>query len=89
MIFGWRRAVLGTKSQPLRLNPGSLAWSFGVAFQRKKPAAIGAKAPFPGFIEPALATSMAGGAGGPMNWTDLARHTAIAIGELGCTAVDV
>jgi bifunctional non-homologous end joining protein LigD len=25
-----------------------------VAFQRKKPAAIGAKAPFPGFIEPAL-----------------------------------
>jgi bifunctional non-homologous end joining protein LigD len=29
-----------------------------VAFQRKKPAAIGAKAPFPGFIEPALATSI-------------------------------
>jgi bifunctional non-homologous end joining protein LigD len=27
-----------------------------VAFQRKKPAAIGTKAPFPGFIEPALAT---------------------------------
>jgi bifunctional non-homologous end joining protein LigD len=27
-----------------------------VAFQRKKPAAIGAKAPFPGFAEPALAT---------------------------------
>jgi bifunctional non-homologous end joining protein LigD len=27
-------------------------------FQRKKPAAIGAKAPFPGFIEPALATSI-------------------------------
>jgi bifunctional non-homologous end joining protein LigD len=29
-----------------------------VAFQRKKPAAIGTKAPYPGFIEPALATSI-------------------------------
>jgi len=29
-----------------------------VASQRKKPAAIGTKAPFPGFIEPALATSI-------------------------------
>jgi bifunctional non-homologous end joining protein LigD len=29
-----------------------------VAFWRKKPAAIGTKAPFPGFIEPALATSI-------------------------------
>jgi bifunctional non-homologous end joining protein LigD len=29
-----------------------------VAFQRRKPAAIGVKAPFPGFIEPALATSI-------------------------------
>src|SRR3954471_16258613 len=29
-----------------------------MAFQRKKPAAIGAKARFPGFIEPALATSV-------------------------------
>jgi bifunctional non-homologous end joining protein LigD len=29
-----------------------------VAFQRRKPAAIGIKAPFPGFIEPALATSV-------------------------------
>jgi len=29
-----------------------------VAFQRKKAAAIGVKAPFPGFIEPALATSI-------------------------------
>src|ERR1700742_2049475 len=29
-----------------------------MAFQRKKPAAIGTKAPFPGFIEPALATSI-------------------------------
>jgi bifunctional non-homologous end joining protein LigD len=30
----------------------------GVAFQRKKAAVIGVKAPFPGFIEPALAASM-------------------------------
>jgi bifunctional non-homologous end joining protein LigD len=29
-----------------------------LAFQRKKPAAIGTKAPYPGFIEPALATSV-------------------------------
>jgi bifunctional non-homologous end joining protein LigD len=27
-------------------------------FQRKKPAAIGIKAPFPGFVEPALASSI-------------------------------
>jgi bifunctional non-homologous end joining protein LigD len=27
-------------------------------FQRKKPAAIGVKAPYPGFIEPTLATSI-------------------------------
>src|ERR1700752_5126911 len=29
-----------------------------MSFQRKKPAAIGIKAPFPGFIEPALAISI-------------------------------
>ena len=29
-----------------------------MAFQRRKPPAIGVKAPFPGFIEPALATSI-------------------------------
>ena len=29
-----------------------------MAFQRKKPSAIGIKAAFPGFIEPALATSI-------------------------------
>jgi bifunctional non-homologous end joining protein LigD len=29
-----------------------------VAFQRKKPAAIGIKAPYPGSIEPELATSI-------------------------------
>jgi bifunctional non-homologous end joining protein LigD len=29
-----------------------------VAFHRKNPAAIGVKAPFPGFVEPALATSI-------------------------------
>jgi len=28
-----------------------------MAFQRKKPAAIGLRAPYPGFIEPKLATS--------------------------------
>ena len=33
-------------------------WGCGVAFQRKKPAAIGVKAHFPGFIAPALAISM-------------------------------
>jgi bifunctional non-homologous end joining protein LigD len=31
-----------------------------MAFQRKKPAAIGVKSPFPGFIEPELATSIDG-----------------------------
>ena len=31
---------------------------FIVAFQRNKPAAIGVKAPYPGFVEPALATSI-------------------------------
>jgi bifunctional non-homologous end joining protein LigD len=31
---------------------------FFVAFRRAKPAAIGAKAPFPGFIQPALASSV-------------------------------
>ena len=35
-----------------------MAWSFVVALQRKKAAAIGVKAPFPGFIGPALATSI-------------------------------
>ena len=29
-----------------------------MAFQRRKPAAIGVKAPYPGFIEPELATSV-------------------------------
>jgi len=28
------------------------------ALQRQKPAAIGVKAPFPGFVEPALASSI-------------------------------
>jgi hypothetical protein len=35
-----------------------VAWSFLVASQRRNPAAIGVKAPFPGFIEPALTTSI-------------------------------
>src|SRR3982751_1527589 len=34
----------------------AVAWSSSVAFQRRKPAAIGVKAPFPDFIEPALAS---------------------------------
>jgi bifunctional non-homologous end joining protein LigD len=29
-----------------------------MGFQRKKPAAIGVKAPFPGFVGPELATSI-------------------------------
>ena len=29
-----------------------------MAFQRRKPVAIGVKAPFPGFVEPALATAI-------------------------------
>ena len=29
-----------------------------MAFQRRKPVAIGVKAPFPGFVEPALAASI-------------------------------
>lgn len=36
----------------------SAAAGLTVAFQRKKPAAIGTKAPFPGFVEPALASSI-------------------------------
>jgi bifunctional non-homologous end joining protein LigD len=31
---------------------------FVVALQRRKPAAIGVKAPFPGFVKPAVATSV-------------------------------
>jgi bifunctional non-homologous end joining protein LigD len=33
-----------------------LLWSYTVAFQRKKPPAIGTKARYPGFVEPALAS---------------------------------
>lgn len=40
------------------MRTGPSTWSFAVAFQRKKAVAIGEKAPFPGFIEPALATSI-------------------------------
>jgi bifunctional non-homologous end joining protein LigD len=36
-----------------------VAWSSFVAFQRKKSDAIGVKAPLPGFVEPALASSIA------------------------------
>src|SRR5205085_4627692 len=34
----------------------AVAWSCSVAFQRRKPAAIGVKGPLPSFIEPALAS---------------------------------
>jgi hypothetical protein len=34
-----------------------------VAFQRKKPAAMGAKPNYPGFIEPGLASSIDGSKG--------------------------
>jgi bifunctional non-homologous end joining protein LigD len=40
------------------LNPQLCIVEFGVAFQRRKPAAIGVKAPFPGFVEPALASAI-------------------------------
>jgi bifunctional non-homologous end joining protein LigD len=55
-------AARSSFSRPERFNQcpfesALVAWSFVVAFQRKKAAAIGVKAPFPGFVEPALATS--------------------------------
>lgn len=40
------------------LNRFLVAWSSVVAFQRRIPAAIGIKAPYPGFIEPALASAI-------------------------------
>jgi ATP-dependent DNA ligase len=40
------------------VESGSLADELIMAFQRKKPAAIGVKAAYPGFIEPALASSI-------------------------------
>jgi len=49
--------VLDERNEPA--NPAYFIlrlWSF-MAFQRKKPAAIGTKASYPGFIEPALASS--------------------------------
>jgi bifunctional non-homologous end joining protein LigD len=33
-------------------------WSWFVAFARRKPADLGVKAPFPTFVEPALASSI-------------------------------
>jgi bifunctional non-homologous end joining protein LigD len=35
-----------------------LSWSFGRGVSAQKAAVIGVKAPFPGFVEPALATSI-------------------------------
>ena len=46
------------ESLSVGLNPGSARGEFGMAFQRKNPAAIGVKAPFPGFVDPELATSI-------------------------------
>jgi ATP-dependent DNA ligase len=53
-------AAKGNRDWPLSRHPAAAADPLGLtmAFQRKKPAAIGVKAPFPGFIEPALATSI-------------------------------
>jgi hypothetical protein len=48
-----------------------------MAFQRKKPAAIGVKAAFPGFIEPALATSIEKVPNAPAGFT---RSSSMAIG---------
>jgi bifunctional non-homologous end joining protein LigD len=58
-ILRMRPLTVPTRSRNQRLN--SLSGWHGVrelAFQRRKPAAIGVKAPFPGFIEPALASSI-------------------------------
>jgi hypothetical protein len=49
------------------VNPGFVHDEFAMAFQRKKPTAVGVNAPYPGFIEPELATSVdkvPSGAGG-------------------------
>jgi hypothetical protein len=48
----------------------------GVAFQRKKAAAIGVKAPFPGFLEPALASSIEKVPSGE-RWIDPARDNSV------------
>jgi hypothetical protein len=48
---------IGTNSTDDRLIRCS-AKEFGMVFQRRKPAAIGVNAPYPGFVEPALATSV-------------------------------
>src|SRR5664279_1259554 len=48
--------TFGTFSRPARDSGRSFWRSRCVAFQRKKPAAIGVKANYPGFIEPALAS---------------------------------
>lgn len=50
ILAGHRSASSNTRSK--------VACTKVMAFQRKKPAAIGIKAPSPGFIEPALATSI-------------------------------
>jgi bifunctional non-homologous end joining protein LigD len=63
--FGWVLQANAAKDSPVpeRFEPcqfesSSLRGVLRVVFQRRKPAAIGVKVPFPGFIEPALATSI-------------------------------
>src|SRR5258708_33503116 len=58
--LGWRKRC-GEPPERIgrrQLEPGLSCSELSMAFQRRKPAAIGAKAPFPGFIEPELATSI-------------------------------
>jgi ATP-dependent DNA ligase len=53
------RRIHGFRNDSNRVSLNRLfEWSPRVAFQRRKPAAIRIKAPLPGFIEPALATSV-------------------------------
>jgi bifunctional non-homologous end joining protein LigD len=40
------------------LSVGSVAWCVSMALQRRKPAAVGIKTKYPGFIEPELAASV-------------------------------
>src|SRR5258708_15483790 len=58
--LGWRKRC-GEPPERIgrrQLEPGLSCSELSMAFQRRKPAAIGIKAPFPGFVEPELATSI-------------------------------
>jgi bifunctional non-homologous end joining protein LigD len=54
----FRTSPTVTKAATATSNCLSRSASSDRAFQRKKPAAIGFKAPYPGFVEPALASSI-------------------------------